>query len=286
MVGDLMKAIPNTPMSKLYSKMQFKGAGKKGKSASGQRLDEARRMLKGNGARELVEEFEESILKADSYFSKDDRSCEPLYPKRKPFTRSPGLDSSPAFGRFLHQHRGNDWIVPGDESLNFRYVDRELVSTRAPGAKLVGKSTTAQGPRVDLLLANATSGRPILAELKLTTRGAPDKDPFYALIQALASAAYLLPPNQIKRLDKGVPGKSPIDESSNQVDLYLMIGREPKRSAHWFELRDSAEELARKIAPRIRKYVPTIAGLELYWDDDAKAQDKLIIKKWFSTAHS
>ena len=274
-----MDEIPLTGMQKLYREMPFKGKG-----GSGARVEKADELLSDSGS--LVESFQSSIDEAAEFFSDHDFGDEPLYPSPRKCKEPAGLTNSATFGCYLEKNRQNKWRVPGDGSLDFHYVDRELVSTRAPGERLKGGRSTRLGPRVDLLLAGAT-GRPILAEVKLTSKGSPDKDPFYALIQALASAAYLLPANQINRLAHDTHDKDDrLADNASQLDLYLIIGRAPERSAHWFDLRDRAEELATKIADGIKQYVPTIAGLELDWDGRARAKDKLIIKKWFSTADS
>jgi hypothetical protein len=178
---------------------------------------------------------------------------------------------------------GKEWSVPEDESLNFFYLDREVITTRLPGARLAGGKSTKDGPSIDLLLANAKTRLPIVAEVKLTrASGGTDKDPFFALIQALAGAAYLLPRDQLSRLRHELHGSDGrLDPQATQLDVYLLIGRPHDRSAPWNELRARAEELAEKIAPGLADLVARIAGLELYWDDQAKDEDRLSIRRWF-----
>jgi hypothetical protein len=178
------------------------------------------------------------------------------------------------------------WRVLGDDSLSFYYLDREIVPTRAPGVRLADERSSAAGPRLDLLLANASEGRPIVGEVKLTNeRGSPDKDSFFALIQALTAAAYLLPPSQMKRLRRPLhdPEKK-LSEKVNQLDVYLLTGDAPPHSPLWFELRDKAERLAALVAPQLRDRIHTIAGLELAWLKPRSAPTRLRITKRFSHA--
>lgn len=278
MVGALIDEIPLTEMQALYKELPFKRKG-----SSGARVMKADELLRDSG-RSLADAFKNSVAEANEFFAEHDFGDQPLYPTPRKCKEPAGLTNSATFGCYLQKNRESKWKVPGDPSLDFHYVDRELVSTRAPGTRLKGGRSTRLGPRVDLLLANARTRHPILGEVKLTSSGAPDKDPFYALIQALASAAYLLPANQIKRLAHDTHDEAGrLAANATQLDLYLMIGLAPERSARWFDLRDRAEKLAKWIAPRISSHVPKIAGLELDWDGRAAAMDKLVVKKWFST---
>jgi hypothetical protein len=229
--------------------------------------------------------FRDSLVETESYFGQHDYSDQDFYPKKRAFKKSPGIESTDALGHYLHsRQRKKSWPVLGDESLSFYYLDRELVSTRALGTRLNGGVSTASGPRLDLLLANVTSGLPILGEVKLTNHGSPDKDPFFALVQALASATYLLPPTQLSRLRRSMHDpEGRLNPNAKQLNLYLLIGEPPERSPIWFELRDYAERLAALIAPRISDRIHTIAGLELAWFPDRRPEaTRLRITKRFS----
>jgi hypothetical protein len=120
---------------------------------------------------------------------------------------------------------------------------------------------------MDLLLANANDGAPIVCELKVTSlKGNPDKDPFFALVQALACASYLLPPNQLARLRHHDPERA-LAAELERVDVYVMTISEPARSRFWFELRDRAEELASMLAPQLKRWVRRIAFVEFVRPD-------------------
>lgn len=274
--------IPITPIFSDYSRLQFKGAGKEGKSTYQLRLAEAKRLL--GDPSELVSRFEESVAQTEDYFDRFDFSEQDFYPRRREFKKPPGIESTDALGHWLDRGRETQWRVLGDDSLSFYYLDRELVPTRAPGVRLADGRSTATGPRLDLLLANASSGRPIIGEVKLTSqRGSPDKDSFFALIQALAAAAYLLPSSQLTRLRRDMHDSAgKLDRDEKQLDLYLLTGDAPPHSPIWFELRDCAERLAAAIAPRLSDRIQTIAGVELAWFKDRPAPTRLRIAKRFS----
>jgi hypothetical protein len=277
--------IPITPLFSYYTELHYKGAGKRNEKVYEQRLLEAKRLLRSPRATPLVEMFRESLRETEGYFRRCDYSDQSFYDNERVLNVDPGLESTDALARWLSDRRKQPWRVLGDDSLSFYYLDRELVSTRALGAKLADSRSSRNGPRSDLLLANASTRRPIIGEVKLTSHGSPDKDPFFALVQALASAAYLLPPAQLKRI--GNLRHDPdarIDPESTQVDLYLLMGEAPELSPLWFELRDCAERLAAVLVPQISDRIHTIAGLELAWYEDRPERSRLRISKRF--AHS
>lgn len=276
--------MPITPLFSYYSRLHFKGAGREGKSTYQLRLDEAKLLLRDPGV--LVAKFEESVAQAEHYFRGHDFSAQDFYPAQREFKKPPGIESTDALGHWLKRGKA-PWSVLGDDSLNFYYLDRELVPTRAPGARLADGRSTSTGPRLDLLLANANAGRPIIGEVKLTSkRGSPDKDSFFALIQALTAAAYLLPPSQLARLERGAHDpKGRLDPKEKRLDIYLLTGEAPPYSPGWFELRDCAERLAAALAPQISERIHTIASLELSWFESRPAPTRLRITKRFSHVH-
>ena len=88
----------------------------------------------------------------------------------------------------LSRRRG--WQVKGNEQLDFRYLDRELLLVRSkPGPANALASELSAKLEVDLFLANAYDRTPILAETKIKH----DQCPFYALIQLLTQAGYAAP---------------------------------------------------------------------------------------------
>lgn len=131
--------------------------------------------------------------------------------------------------------------VAGSPELNFVYLDREIVTARAPGATFRSQNGELRSsrslPKLDLLLANADDGTPIVAELKV----GDDRDPFYALIQALAHAAMLSTRNQLDRLHHQY--EHAIAKDSEKVDVYVVLVGSATGS-NWSEF----DRLARKLA--------------------------------------
>ncbi len=74
---------------------------------------------------------------------------------------------------------------------------------------------------------------------------AQDKDPFFALIQALTHAAYLSTPSQLKRLAR-VYSKRKI-KVGEKLDVYLLLAQAPATATYWFELREAARRLAARL---------------------------------------
>lgn len=192
--------IPLTPIAARYANLP---------ETHSARLEVAQELLASPD--QLAREFLDSVEVAERYFDDRDRkpSEDPFHEERTAFGDhvKPGLASTPSLCRWFEGNRKRTWKVLGDSErrLGFSYLDRELVSTRAPGELLADGRSTKHGPRMDLLLMKSDGRVPIIGEVKLTTKSkqgkwTPDKDPFYALIQALASAAYVLPRNQFARL--------------------------------------------------------------------------------------
>jgi hypothetical protein len=271
MVGGLMEEVPRTKLFDLY--VELKGMNTE------QRLSRAKQV----DVDELVGAFHESIAAVDDFFSNKGAGAEAFRPEEKaPPDRVPGLDSTHALARHLIDTAAKEWVVAEDETLNFFYLDRELVTTRLPGARLAGGKSTKAGPSVDLLLANARTKLPILAEVKLTrASGGTDKDPFYALIQALACAAYVAPSDQLSRLQHQLHGsEGRLDPAATRLEVFLLIGSPHDRSKLWNELRGYAQSLAEEVGPRVAENVSRIAGLELYWGKSG-SDEPLSIEKWF-----
>ena len=153
--------------------------------------------------------------------------------------------------------------VAGSNDLAFRYVEREIIPTRTkpqlPFAGGEGKHV-----RVDLVLANVATGRPIVGELKI----ASDKDPFTGLVQALAGAAQLVPAHQRKRLmTLARPLASIADEPL--VDVYVLLGNFPTRGRDRFKQLDCAVELAAQLEAddALARHLGRIRILALRRDD-------------------
>jgi hypothetical protein len=152
--------------------------------------------------------------------------------------------------------------VAGRDELSFTYVDREVVSARTPGGVMRTISGEVRSPRtapqLDLLLAG-NDGLPIAAELKVDD----DRDPFYALIQALAHAAMLVTPNQLARLRHNYPGV--FTEEGSQIGVYVILVGEATGS-NWSGFQEHARNLSdglHSCAP-FAKYVSRLAQVKLF----------------------
>jgi hypothetical protein len=274
--------VPLTPLAKRYADLHRKRRSKSEPGDHERRLEMATELLAN--PKQLVKEFHRSVVEADRFFTEHHHRDDGFYEKGRNLRRDikPGLTSTAALGRWFEQNRGRRWQVLGDDGLSFHYLDRELVSTRAPGERLAGGRSTRLGPRIDLLLADARN-RPIVGEVKLTVGNRPDKDPFYALIQALASAAYLLPENQLVRLkNERHDPDGRLDLDDGRLALYVLVGDEPEAAGYWFELRECAARLSALVLPDISTYIRTIAGLDLTWFKQRPTGTRLRIIKRFA----
>lgn len=153
-------------------------------------------------------------------------------------------------------------IVPEQDELSFTYVDREVVSARTPGGIMRTISGDERSPKtapqLDLLLAGK-DGLPIAAELKV----GDDRDPFYALIQALAHAAMLVTPNQLARLRHNYPGT--FAEEGDQVGVYVILVGEASGS-NWPAFQQHARELSEGLrsCDPFTKLVPRLAQVKIF----------------------
>lgn len=152
--------------------------------------------------------------------------------------------------------------VPGRDELSFTYVDREVVSARTPGGVMrtvAGEERPPKtAPQLDLLLAGH-NGLPIAAELKV----GDDRDPFYALIQALAHAAMLVTPNQLARLRNNYPGA--FAEDGDQVGVYVILVGEASGS-NWPQFQQHAKDLSEGLrsCDSFTKRVSRLAQVKLF----------------------
>jgi hypothetical protein len=198
------------------------------------RLDDARHLVKH--PEELAREFAESV----AHFAKYENIRDPFYLGRpirefgKALTRTSDVTSRLRNQRYLmpmdavdrksKPPRGGVFAVPAKQ-LAFDYCDCELLvqRTSSPAEWEDGKRNLG-GIRIDVLLANTDDHTPIVAEVKLPG----DKDPYSALIQALAGAAHLATANQYARMRKHLcVGKFPELRNAPQIDVYVLLVKPP-----------------------------------------------------------
>jgi hypothetical protein len=117
------------------------------------------------------------------------------------------------------------WQVEDHPELDFHFVERELT----PGSAVSGTTRTWMIDKkhqlsADALLINADDRTPIVAEIKV----AGDQNAQYGLIQALAAAAQLSTPSQLKRLRTAYRDYfGPAVPAC--VDVYVILADRPPR---------------------------------------------------------
>ena len=142
--------------------------------------------------------------------------------------------------------------------LDFWYVVRELDprNTRQGVFENGGSAKGTGAGGIDLLLAHATDGIPIVGEVKIGR----DTNPFYGLVQALMYAVELCTPEQQKRLAGSFRERFADLTGTPRADVYLLLKDCPTDKLHQRILRDT-EVLARgmyqtkSIASIIRRIV-------------------------------
>ena len=207
------------------------------RKSSAQRLAAAR----ATPADELAAEFDASVHAFETFDNE-----EPFFPanENRDGVKNPKSDTR-TYGWAMAMKRTPTIEVEGDRTLDFRYVEREVIPTRTEHRRPFEVPDDGHHVRIDLLLANAHTGRPILAELKI----AADKDPFTALIQALAAAAQCVSPAQrrrLARLERAPPGF----DVDALIDVYVLLACFPSTGRHRFDQLECAVGLASEMQIR------------------------------------
>lgn len=235
--------IPVTPLTNRYVELKDQ--------PSAERLNQAF----GITAAQLADEFADSVAAFDSF-----STSQPFFdpdPDRDE-GKNPKSDAR-TYGWAMAIKKQGRVDVEGEDELAFTYVEREVVPTRTRPASQFTDNGGKQ-VRVDLILANAATGRPIIAELKIAT----DKDPFTGLVQALAGASQLVSPQQRRRLTSLRKGVASVDREP-LVDIYVLLGRFPARGRHRFDQLARATAIAEELENQsaIQRHVGCIRILAL-----------------------
>ncbi len=203
-------------------------------------------------AEKLAEAFRESVDQFAGYCN-----AEPFYPASRGELSKPVPDATIRRCRDLAAYlrmQGVAFVV-NDPSLKLRYLDYEVVPARTTGGASYndGKRSTTW-VRLDLLLH---ADGPVIAEVKLRS----DKNPFYALLQALTCAVELATPSQRIRLQSRYSQINP----ASPLEIYTVIYRPSVNGEDWHRLLLRSEEMSRKLIslPSIRRYIGRFAILEL-----------------------
>ena len=206
---------------------------------------------------------------------------DPFYPERTPPKRKAAARASNTYDLVARLTTPDLVVTPIDSlsrlpaesktlkdvparDLAFRYIDRELLLHRTTSpATWEDKSRNRGGIRIDLLLAvGQDPATAVVGELKIAT----DKDPFFALIQALAGVAHLATPNQYERLTKRVAGGKLFAPSSNpKLDAYVLFHNSPPDNADRLLCKRAADAFAQRVLTydAIGDAVRRVAALDL-----------------------
>jgi hypothetical protein len=216
------------------------------------------------GADEVSAMFVESVEVMGSVRATAGTSWLSFYPHDRVALENRANVGGTRIAKRLHAAPGQLHPVEGS-TLSLRYIDRELVALRYPGAvfgsaELKGKTTRA-APRLDLLLESGDD-RPIVAEVKV----ANDKDPYFGLIQALMHTAHLATSNQVERL-RNVRLSHPFEGKPGlPFDVYVILENfDPLRGRHRPALYEHAQTLARGLVAsgdEFPRAVRTVACIE------------------------
>ena len=156
-------------------------------------------------------------------------------------------------------------VLPGASganagTLDFIYLDRELVTTRTTSSR---RQPNVRLPdhqlRLDVLLASH-DGVPIVGEIKIKR----DRDLGYALIQALACVSLLSTPHQVNRLATHyAPHLAAPGSENSPFHIYLLAVPRTDRDTYLSELDAIAHNLAAAIAeiPGVASIVRHVANI-------------------------
>jgi hypothetical protein len=155
------------------------------------------------------------------------------------------------------------WSVEGHPELDFHFLARELtpMSTVKGAAHVWMTPITDHQLTLDALLVNADDRTPIVCEMAV----GPDQNAEHGLIQALAAAAQLAVPAQLRRL--GVEYRDHLGaEAPTQLDVYVVTADgSGQASAEPFNER--AYALADTVAPELAPWIRRIVFLEATYTD-------------------
>jgi len=221
-------------------------------------------MARATNAADLAANFAHSVAAFQTY-----SNGEPFYetgrkPLKTPQEIPAEIRRTEDFAAILRAQRNG--CVENDASLNFRYVEREIVPARTTGGvQYDNGDRPSRWIRLDLLLAGEL---PILGELKLRNDNA---SAYYGLIQLLASASEMATAPQHARLLRYYSSHLPI-LGLPRYDLYLIFYRSNPHSKPKMEILDETRRLTSQLVafPEISKYVGRIVALDADWTERAK----------------
>ena len=202
---------------------------------------------------ELVDAFDKT---ARAY--RDYRNLHPFTPGRT-VRYSPGCEKTEQVAAAFEQHGiRHRWEVTGDRSLDFVYLDREIVPAAGHARSGVVKA--------DVILATSErQPRPIIGEIKTAT----DTDAFGALLQGLHAAAQLAGPTQRARL-RLWSSRSDFVLGKQISDVYVLLINHPTTGKK-VEILAETLKLRQKLQrqPEIKARVRRLEFLKIACSDNA-----------------
>jgi hypothetical protein len=243
--------------------------------------------------RRLAQRFGASVRKFGSY----DNVNEPFHPDRpdlpaydQQVDQPQHIPNTDDLTMRLVQQQGGVGTVVNDPSLNFRFVDREIMPARTTGRAFYANGVPAtHGKKLDWLLANATDNRLVIGEIKIRN----DSNPFYALIQSLMYTAELVTDHQIQRLntyyrqqDDGNPVPDPPQEFefaedpdlgrrlAPRADIYVILCGYNWAGTMRQEIFDSFQRICEVLVqePVLADHVRRIACLDVQFNNNRELQ--------------
>ena len=153
------------------------------------------------------------------------------------------------------------------------YVEREVsvirTTNRARWDDPAAHGSAGRALLPDLLLATRSDRTPAVGEIKITKVGTnrTDKDPFAAVIQALAAVAHLATEAQYDRLLRHFPEARfrPLDGAGPRLDLYMVAVAHDATITDIEEITDAVRRLSARLMDdgRMKRTLRRIAFVEL-----------------------
>ena len=272
------RTVPTTPLLRRYQRLA-KGREK-------DRWAEAR--LFEQDPADYLETFASEFEQSVETFATYDNADEGFYGKRKEPDRIAAEDHSNTYDLVKELMQPGFVVTPNEDGnrtlvsselladvpatdLRFRSIDRELVVHRTTHSTWDDGRQARGGVRIDLLMASGTPQLPAVGELKI----GDDKDPFFALLQALTGAAHLATEPQYRRVVQtyGEAERLTPPTVPPQLDAYVLHFRP-------VEADNDERHLCKRAAEAFREQVLTyepvsrsvrrLAVLELAFDQEGK----------------
>jgi hypothetical protein len=214
---------------------------------------------------QLTKQFSDTVAGLAGFEARGpDERWLPFYPSERTSLSERTDTGTTRIARRLENSEGT-LHTTSDAQVRFRYVDREIVPLRRPGATFgpgpVQGKTSRAAPRLDLLV-QAEDGTPVVGEVKV----AQDKDPFFGLIQALMHTAHLASPHQVERLGAVKLSCQFKPDPQPPFDVYLILQDfDPEHGRYRPRLYERAQELAAGIveASPLQEWIRQIACLDV-----------------------